>query len=348
MGWTVLYIAFGGVALWLLGEVLMQHKARLRWRVLAFLGFMGVVVGTLMPSMLVIAVGVAAFAVGQTFVTLSYRRGFATGWALGGMPGSSRRRRDDAADSEPSLEVSDLEAGPVPPQAHGAPHAEVQEDAPAAYAAADPGQETFYDPYGTFQDGYAQQPFYGEQPSHAYAFADQQYDQPPQPDPYEYAGYQGYDSYQGYQPWTDGYGQPAYQDPAYGTAALDEGPNVFGGTGYAPQQPYAPQPDHTAAHLDQASNPPYPAATYGWDQGYQPAPTYQQPGDTPPGGVWVPQQRAPEAQQEQQYQSWQQGYGSDGQGVPYTQPEYGYEQYGEYQQPQQDEQQNGYYGDWRY
>ena len=45
MGWTVLYIAFGVVALWLLGEVLLQYKARLRWRLLAFAGFLGVVGG---------------------------------------------------------------------------------------------------------------------------------------------------------------------------------------------------------------------------------------------------------------------------------------------------------------
>lgn len=37
MGMTVLYIAFGFVALWLLAEVLMQNKARLRWRLLAFM-----------------------------------------------------------------------------------------------------------------------------------------------------------------------------------------------------------------------------------------------------------------------------------------------------------------------
>lgn len=45
MGMTVLYIAFGFVALWLLAEVLMQYKARLRWRLLAFAGFVGVVAG---------------------------------------------------------------------------------------------------------------------------------------------------------------------------------------------------------------------------------------------------------------------------------------------------------------
>lgn len=82
MGWTVLYIAFGGVALWLLGEVLLQYKARLRWRLLAFAGFLGVVVGVLLPSVIVIALGAIAFAVGQTFVTLSFRRGFASGWAV--------------------------------------------------------------------------------------------------------------------------------------------------------------------------------------------------------------------------------------------------------------------------
>lgn len=94
MGWTVLYIAFGVVALWLLGEVLLQYKARLRWRVLAFCGFLGVVLGVLLPSVAVIIAGAVAFAVGQTYVTLSFRRGFSTGWAIGGSPGASRRRRD--------------------------------------------------------------------------------------------------------------------------------------------------------------------------------------------------------------------------------------------------------------
>ncbi|MEU0037384.1 hypothetical protein ABZ063_25890, partial [Streptomyces sp. NPDC006333] len=47
MGLTVLYIAFGIVALWLLGEVLLQYKARLRYRLLAFVGFAGVVLGVL-------------------------------------------------------------------------------------------------------------------------------------------------------------------------------------------------------------------------------------------------------------------------------------------------------------
>lgn len=86
MGWTVLYIAFGFVALWLLGEVLLQYKARLRWRLLAFVGFLGVVLGVLIPSVIVIGLGAIAFAVGQTYVTLSFRRGFEQGWAVNPRP----------------------------------------------------------------------------------------------------------------------------------------------------------------------------------------------------------------------------------------------------------------------
>ncbi|MFG2493361.1 hypothetical protein ACGFSD_20255 [Streptomyces caniferus] len=120
MGWTVLYIAFGLVALWLLGEVLLQNKARLRWRLLAFAGFLAVVVGVVIPSIAVIGLGLVAFAIGQTNVTLSFRRGFTTGWALRGKTGASgegggrRRARSSAPPpAEPTLEVSGLEA--VPP-----------------------------------------------------------------------------------------------------------------------------------------------------------------------------------------------------------------------------------------
>ncbi|WP_329177907.1 hypothetical protein OG754_29255 [Streptomyces decoyicus] len=117
MGWTVLYIAFGLVALWLLGEVLLQNKARLRWRLLAFTGFLGVVIGVIIPSIAVIGLGLVAFAIGQTNVTLSFRRGFTTGWALGGKPGASgeggrrrRARQSGPPPAEPTLEVSGLEA----------------------------------------------------------------------------------------------------------------------------------------------------------------------------------------------------------------------------------------------
>ena len=171
MGWTFLYIAFGVVALWLLGEVLLQYKARLRWRLLAFSGFLLVVLGVLLGSRLVIVAGTLAFAVGQIYVTLSYRRGFSTGWALGGSPGASRRRRSGPpAERGPQLEVTELAYEPAE-DAQGRP--EVYEPEPMPD---DTGQygiyDTSYDPgqgqqqpyggYDPYQPGYDQQPGYGD------------------------------------------------------------------------------------------------------------------------------------------------------------------------------------------
>jgi hypothetical protein len=111
MGWTVLYIAFGVVALWLLGEVLLQYKARLRWRLLAFAGFLCVVLGVLMASVVVIGAGAIAFATGQTYVTLSFRRGFQSGWAVR-QPAAegTKRRRGRAGRRDSGPEDSGLEA----------------------------------------------------------------------------------------------------------------------------------------------------------------------------------------------------------------------------------------------
>ncbi|WP_030564341.1 hypothetical protein [Streptomyces aureocirculatus] len=255
MGWTVLYIAFGVVALWLLGEVLLQYKARLRWRLLAFVGFLGVVVGVLMPAVVVIAVGAIAFATGQTYVTLSFRRGFSTGWALGGRPGASRRRKATgarAAAPEPTLQVSDLEyeAGPEPDAA--APgDVETQAAGPGVYA-----PEPMPDDTGQYG-------VYNEAADTAYA--------PAAPDDYGFAGYPGYDPQgpdrQDALHFT--YGETgeqryaAYSDPYIGTQTYGAQP---GYDSYADPQPYAP----------------YGGDTYG---GYQ---------DTPPGGVWVPHQRTGE------------------------------------------------------
>ncbi|MEE1755085.1 hypothetical protein [Streptomyces sp. SP18CS02] len=263
MGWTVLYIAFGVVALWLLGEVLLQYKARLRWRLLAFTGFLGVVVGVLLPSVLVIAGGAIAFAIGQTYVTMSFRKGFSTGWAIGGSPGASRRRKAASAPvGGPTLEVGGLAYEPVPqeepvettsvyePQplpdetgqygiyseaAYEAGRASQQE--PAAPSDRTPQYTGATDPaaaYGAGFDGYGQG--YGTQDGYAapydYGTGEQQQQYAAYQDPYAAAapGGQQYDSYGSY----DGYvGQQQYPDP------------------YAPQYPV----------------------------------------DTPPGGVWVPHQR---------------------------------------------------------
>nr|WP_239144350.1 hypothetical protein [Streptomyces sp. SID14515] len=256
------------VALWLLGEVLLQYKARLRWRLLAFAGFLGVVVGVLLASVPVIVVGTIAFATGQTFVTLSFRRGFSTGWAIGGSPGESRRRRgggEGAAVKEPTLEVSDLEvaapgydqAPPVPP-------------APSVYEPQpmpdDTGQygvygDTGYDANGNAHQGHEADP--AAQPQYAAYDPYTGYEQQPAQDPY--AG--TYDYGTGQQSYA------AYSDPYIGTtngAPSYGGYDAYGnGDGYDSQ---GGQQSYADAYAQS-----YGAETYG--------------ADTPPGGVWVPQQR---------------------------------------------------------
>ena len=296
MGWTVLYIAFGCVALWLLGEVLLQYKARLRWRLLAFVGFLCVVIGVLMPSVWVIGLGAIAFATGQTYVTLSFRQGFSTGWALGGKPGLSKRRkasRRSAPVQEPTLQVSDLEYEqtpdqqfePVPPPpAHdpGVYAPEPMPDDTGQYGVYDDAAFAGYDQQGHDQPGYEQQ-----------GHNQQGYEQP------------GYDQ-QGYAYGESGQQQyAAYSDPYVG------GPQGYGaGQGYEAyggQQQYAPYGGDTYGGLDEVYN------------------------ETPPGGVWVPQQRSTGAQyggelpQEQPY-PYGHGDGHDGSG-PGQHPDQNEQQY---------------------
>ncbi|GAA2263674.1 hypothetical protein GCM10010145_41000 [Streptomyces ruber] len=273
MGWTVLYIAFGIVALWLLGEVLLQYKARLRWRLLAFGGFLGVVVGVLIPSVVVIALGAVAFAVGQTYVTLSFRRGFSTGWAIGNRGESgSRRRRDEPRNQDPTLEVSDLEEtvvadGSGQPDDPFGPGNRFDEDddvfVPQRPAPSEGEATAVYSPqplpdetgsYGVYTDA-----AYAAANDPTYAAAAHSQDQS--------FGYDGYDQQQyGYS--AAGHEQQqyaAYSDPYAGTQGYDDGGY---GTGYADPQAYGAQQGHGQ---DQ-----YGTGTYG---------------ETPPGGVWVPQQR---------------------------------------------------------
>ncbi|MEU0118896.1 hypothetical protein ABZ137_35775 [Streptomyces bobili] len=286
MGWTVLYIAFGIVALWLLGEVLLQYKARLRYRLLAFGGFLGVVVGVLIPSVIVIGVGAAAFAIGQTYVTLSFRRGFAEGWAVS-RPGAEggtapKRRRGKGEHQDPSLEVSGLEAADGGPDgygqdagtpfggdsvAYGQDKGAYDEDydrddvfTPTRTAEPTAAETTsVYEPqplpddtgsYGVYSDAAS-----AAQPQDQYATAAQGADQ----------GY-GYDGYGQQQYGYDASGQQqyaAYSDPYIGT-------QTYGGGTYD-------------AGYDQQQ---YPQQGYGQEQygtgGYD---------GTPAGGVWVPQQR---------------------------------------------------------
>lgn len=265
MGWTVLYIAFGAVALWLLGEVLLQYKARLRWRLLAFFGFGTVVVGVvLLSSVVVIGLGAVAFAVGQTLVTLSYRKGFVAGWALDGLPGLpdlpglSRRRDGDeeeyehagaapefAGDAEPSLEVSDLQEQ----HPYGQPDVE-----PPAYAPQPLPEETGeYGVYGREQNVFTGQPDHQDQ----YGYPE------PQPGYQEQQAGYGQQAYAAYSDPYIGYGDGGQQQAA---AAYDAGYGDVSHAGYggydAGYGGYAAQPDD-----------PYAAAAAGY-----PAPGYDQAG----------------------------------------------------------------------
>ncbi|MEV6486910.1 hypothetical protein [Streptomyces sp. NPDC051576] len=290
MGWTVLYIAFGIVALWLLGEVLLQYKARLRWRLLAFVGFLGVVLGVLMPSVVVIGLGAVAFAVGQTYVTLSFRRGFEAGWAVSGRPGAGgiKRRRGEPDEQDPDLAATGPETAEGAFQDYGQNKAAYAQDddydrddvftpnRPLDPTAAE--TTSVYEPqplpddtgsYGIYSNAAyanAADPNYaaaaaGQTQDQAYATGEQQQ--------YGYdPAYSGYDQQQyGYD--TTGQQQyAAYSDPYIGTQTYGGAPYD---TGYDGQQQY-PQQGYTQ---DQYAN-----------NGYV--------GETPAGGVWVPQQRSDE------------------------------------------------------
>ncbi|MFD5452648.1 SCO2102 family sporulation regulator [Streptomyces sp. NPDC003470] len=284
MGWTVLYIAFGIVALWLLGEVLLQYKARLRWRLLAFGGFAGVVAGVLMSNVLVIGLGAAAFAVGQTYVTLSFRRGFEAGWAVNAPAGlvGSKRRRPERTRREPTLEVSGLEADDAAPGAHeepaqghdGASYGHDDYDRDDVFTPARPAETTaVYAPqpmpddtgsYGVYGDdsGYGQDrqtPAAAQSPDQSYA--------------YDYSGYgqQGYGYDTGQQQQYAAYSDPYIGTHTYGGGAYDTGGyDTTGGT----------QAQYDQQGYGQGQ---YPAGAPG---GYG--------GETPAGGVWVPQQRSAE------------------------------------------------------
>ncbi|MFF9480270.1 hypothetical protein [Streptomyces sp. NPDC014733] len=317
MGWAVLYIAFGCVALWLLGEVLLQHKARLRWRLLAFTGFLGVVAGVLLPSVIVIALGAAAFATGQTYVTLSFRRGFTTGWSLRkAPPENNRRRRARSGGRRPALHVSDIEETTGPSGTPDAPAPVDGADASGPYDATAPHTAPdgypSHDGYGTAPqpdqdgswapDGPAAAPVFGGQDVYAQGgYAQDVY--APQPLPDETGQYGVYSPDARSAP----HGSDAYA-PAFGHQPADPGPYGHGG-GYGPGA-------HDAYADPYGSYAPYgtdPGAAAGPHPGAQPYPPHdpyapvdpyaQQPygaaygtslqdyGDTPPGGVWVPQQR---------------------------------------------------------
>ncbi|AJC58984.1 hypothetical protein [Streptomyces sp. 769] len=328
MGWTILYIAFGLVALWLLGEVLFQNKAPLRWRLLALCGFLGVVTGVLLPSVIVIALGGIAFAVGQTYVTLSVRRGYMDGWTIGGRPKPNRRRRARSSRGPaagPNLQVSGLtEETPEAVAGSGTQPTAGAHD--GAYVGAHDGVGA-PDPYQPLPDpvGPGEPPVAAPDFASASAFADAPTVYAPQPLPDETGAYGVYSrdsrpdplaaaSYDVFGNVTaegdanahgygGGYGAPPgqgeYTDPY---PAYDDGSYHGGQAPYS--DPYIGTQQY-AAHYDPYEEPdafggtPYQAGQYD-GLGGQPAQQYgqeyyhpqtPQTPQNPLDDAWVPQQR---------------------------------------------------------
>lgn len=277
MGWTVLYLAFGVVGLWLLGEVLFQYKARLRWRLLAFTGFLGVVAGVLVPSVVVIAVGAIAFAVGQVYVTVSFRRGFSAGWALR-RGGRDRREEREEAPARSGRRRGKPGRATAPATAK-APEAQAGPPAPRPPAVPDPNAAT------------AMMPAVPQQPAA----------------PDEVLAAEETTVFGG---MYDAYGAPAGGPVQDATAASP----------YAGQFDYGQQGQYAAYSDPYIGNHPPAGAPYGYGQQQSYGTDAWATGagqydtDTPPGGVWVPQQRDTDVpppqggQQQPPYPPQQQGY----------------------------------------
>jgi hypothetical protein len=93
VGLVVLYILFVPIGLWLLTEVLWQHGAPFRYRLLAFIGFLGVPAGIAIHNPIVIGVGIFCFAVGQFLTTRYVRAAYHHGWTITGKRPKGRRAK---------------------------------------------------------------------------------------------------------------------------------------------------------------------------------------------------------------------------------------------------------------
>ncbi|MGW2249786.1 hypothetical protein ACWCXH_06250 [Kitasatospora sp. NPDC001660] len=278
IGYLLLYSALAVVALWLVAELLLQNRAPLHWRALALAGFLGVAGGMVLGSVPAIGAGAALFALGQTFVTLSVKRGYTGGWSLrtadGALPGPLAKVpllgaltggaavAAVAVAEERVGEVGAVEETTTPePAGEAVPEVEQTAAFEMQELAADgvytPGyyEQPQQDPYAeAYQAGYdvpQQQPAYDQQqwqPQQQPAFAyDQGYGTYPQQqqDPY---GYQQQDPYNGGYPQ-----QPSAWDP----------------NAQQQQQQWQPQPEQHTQGMPQQP-------TYEHGYGYQQQNTWHQ------------------------------------------------------------------------
>ncbi|MCX4749592.1 hypothetical protein OG455_29460 [Kitasatospora sp. NBC_01287] len=227
IGMLALYAALAVVALWLVAELLLQNRAPLHWRGVALGGFLLVAAGMAVHSVPVIAAGALAFTTGQVLVTLSVKRGYASGWSLrgadGSLPGPLRKvpllsaATSGAAAVEPVAEPVVGEVGPIEE-----PEQQVLPE-PVLEAVTAEGE------YGVYESVYEQQPqavpygYVDQQQQHQQQQQQQQFDpnygyqqQVPveygyyqQPQPQEYAGYEQ-------QQWQQQAYDPSQYQPEYG------------------------------------------------------------------------------------------------------------------------------------
>lgn len=273
-GFAVLYLAFAAVALWLLAELLLQHRAPVRWRALALAGFLLMAGGVVARNVPVIAVGTLGFGAGQYLVTRAVsaaRRGEgAEHWAL---------RRGAAPEPDDLPEQQPPAAGGQEAQPEAAP-ADAPSAAGAAQArAAGPQEPAGYDYYAQGQ-GQGQGQGAGQSQGQDYAGAGY-----PAPQAQRY----------GADPGSGGWyaGDPSAA-PVYAPQPMPEDPDTYGS--YL-QQPYAQEPYPQQPY----AQPGYPPGPAGEGQGGYPQAGY--PAADPYGGYgYDPQTGA--------YQGYGEGYGA--------------------------------------
>jgi len=330
IGLALLYTAFAVVALWLLGELLVQHRAPAHWRALALLGFLGLVAGVHQGSAVIVGAGVLAFGAGQGLVTRSVKRGEGPHWSLrgrdGALPGplgrvplldrvfpAAERPEPDGADPVDRVgAIGSVEDAPEPVLAGpgAGPGLElVESQAAAGPAAGQSSSEPSYPEQGYAGQAYAGQAFSGqsqspsqsqspppgaEQPGYGQQFPQQA----GQPYPPEYQ--QPYPP-QYEQPFGQPFAQPFPQAEGYPAAAYPQQyPQSHEQSHEQPQaqslaQEYADE--YARQYAEQHGQPPYQQQPEGYYAAPVPAPAAgygYDPAAQPQPGYYQQQPPSPE------------------------------------------------------
>ncbi|MFC1443896.1 hypothetical protein ABUW04_37235 [Streptacidiphilus sp. N1-10] len=302
IGLAVLYAAFALVALWLLGELLLQHRAAPHWRVLALVGFLALVAGVAQGSLPLIGGGVVAFGAGQYLVTRSVKTGAGSHWSLrspdGSLPGplagvpllasvfpaGEPAPVGDADGRGEAVRVG--EVGPIeeaPPTIAYDPAVFEQE------AAGEDPQQLPYPEYAGTPYGEAPyaEPQYAQGQYAEGQYAEGQYAGTPYPEtPYTDYPQQDY-----------GYQYQEYAQPAYAQAQPQVQYDTNGFPVQSAEQQYAPQADYSYGYEQQHQQ---------QAQAYDPSASYEQQYQY---GYQQEQPQPVEQPQPAGQETWQQQYG---------------------------------------